>query len=205
MEAIRPSARPFPQLLLGIAVALLAGALIAVAVLAIWLTVSRPPSYRRYVSPPLPDGSRYTFLYPAHMEDVAEGGGNPSPGVVQNVTVHNREQSETTWDRLRRGVGLRVMSRGEHVDVLPVQLSLDPRGRFYGVKDGRARDRRWSDQWARGGLVGHSEYLEVKRLKMRFYLRHGAPANAEAQFRRHNATVAQSLQVLAPRAEVPSR
>jgi hypothetical protein len=35
---------------------------------------SRPDAYRRYVSPPLPDGTRLTFRYPASLGRPVEDG-----------------------------------------------------------------------------------------------------------------------------------
>ena len=38
--------------------------------------------YRRFVSKPLPDGTRYTFLYPAYLQNLQENGKGASPEVA---------------------------------------------------------------------------------------------------------------------------
>jgi hypothetical protein len=42
-----------------------AAAFVIFGIVVVWL-LRPPPTYRRYVSPPLPDGTRYTFLYPRY-------------------------------------------------------------------------------------------------------------------------------------------
>src|SRR5688572_4083491 len=77
---------------------------------AVWFASSQP-SYRRFVSQPLPDGSRYTFLYPSNLQVIREGRGNPSPGVIANVRLQSSgpvNAPPSPSDRLRRLMGLTV-------------------------------------------------------------------------------------------------
>src|ERR1051325_2105484 len=60
------------------------------------------PQYRRFTSQPLPDGSRYTFLYPAYLHDIHETGQGASQGVTQNVSVYNRIGNPSVGERLGR-------------------------------------------------------------------------------------------------------
>src|SRR5688500_19227508 len=88
----RPALRPFLR-----RIALFA--FIIAAVLAAFQLWTRPPSFRRFVSQPLPDGSRYTFLYPAHLKNVNENGKGASSNITHNVNVTNRTREDPMVDR----------------------------------------------------------------------------------------------------------
>jgi hypothetical protein len=192
MEAVHARPERSPRALLAIAVALLLLVVIACAALALFGAKGRV-RYRRYVSQPLPDGTRYTFLYPEELRTVVENGGNPSPGVVRNVTVYNSFIRETDWDRLRRKVGLGGQSHDESISVLP-----------YAVKGGIARDRRWSDRWTRGGRTRHNEFIDDRRTQLQFALYLDAPADESARFQTIRPTVVRSFELLPPGTEPPS-
>jgi len=169
-------------------VLLLAAVVVVLVLLGIWSSV-RPPSYRRFVSPPLPDGSRYTFLYPAHLENMAQGAGG-SPEVRSSVSVYTANQSLSEWDVLRKRVGFRVPSPGENVTVVVIPLKRAP----------RSSDRR-SQRLAGGGRLRHNEYLIDARTKTQLNLYHDCPADAAAQFDAHNPTIVRSFQLLPPGVE----
>jgi hypothetical protein len=169
-------------------------ALLIVVILAtLWV---RPWStrYRRFVSKPLSDGSRYTFLYPAHLRDIQENGAGASPEVTQCVTVYTSNQSQTDWDRLLRHLGIPILSPAESISV--VVIPLKPR---------RVRDRRWSERWARGGGLRDNEFLVDARTKTQFVLMHSCPSDSAAQFEQNNPVITRSFQVLPPSASPSSQ
>jgi hypothetical protein len=145
-----------------------AAGLILLIVVLFTALVMRPWStrYKRFVSQPLPDGSRYTFLYPAHLRDIQENGAGASPEVSHSVNVYNMNLTRSGWSRLLRRCGFSVLSPQEAVTVVVIPL-----------KTKRVRERRWSAEWARGGRLRHNEYLVDARTKAQFDLYHDCAAD----------------------------
>jgi len=101
----RPANPRQPWLLAGLGLLTLLVA--ALAGLLFLLSGAGTPAYRRFVSRPLPDGSRFSFLYPAHLQDQVEGPGG-SPKVSHGAAAYTADQSLSTWDWMRCLVGLPV-------------------------------------------------------------------------------------------------
>ena len=124
--------------------------------------------YRRFISRPLPDGSRYTFLYPAYLKYIQENGPSGSTGVTQNVSIYNRQVRNSPWDGLRRWMGLPDAEPMESVTVLVLPQ-----------KQG-AGDSRHGREWERGLERRHDEYLHAQLRELQSGTRRGAvPAGSE--------------------------
>lgn len=89
----------------GLALVCLAGAAIVFAT-----------PYRRYVSPPLPGGVRYTFLYPRRLQWLQESGPDKWVGVqgVQIDAARPSSAKPTMVDLLCEGVNYLFPRRGLH-------------------------------------------------------------------------------------------
>jgi hypothetical protein len=166
-------------------------ALIVILVIGLAAVLLSPWSrYRRFVSQPLPDGTRYTFLYPAHLQNVQENGTGASPEAIASASVWTMNQSVTEWDRLRGRLGIPAASPAEGIFIIVMPLGRD-----------RVRDRRSSERWSRGGEMRHNEHIFDARTKTQFNLIHRCPQSAAAQFERHNPTIVKSFRVLPPGAD----
>jgi hypothetical protein len=168
--------------------ALIATLLVGLAVL---LLVSWPPRYRRFISQPLPDGTRYTFLYPSHLQNLRENGPGASPNVTSSVAVSTQNQSLSQWDLLRRRLGLPVTSPAESVHVVVIPLKK------------RVQNSRTSGRWTKGDIRRHNEHITDARTRTQFSLYHNCPRDAVAQFERHNQIIRRSFRVLPPGDDVP--
>lgn len=170
---------------------------IAAAVLLVLILVagSRAGSsaYRRFVSQPLPDGSRYTFLYPAHLQNVEENGKGASPGVTHTVNVHTRNQNEPVWVPLQRRLGFSSPSPAEFVTVLvmPVKAAA------------KVQDSRRQEEWVRGGERRRNEYLTDARTRTKLFLFYSCPKEAPTSFEAHKSVIGQTLRLLPPGAAPP--
>jgi hypothetical protein len=162
----------------------------ALAVLAVFLTMaySSMSHFRRYTSKPLPDGSRFTFLYPAYLTDTHEGPGG-SPEVIWSAGAHNRsgehssDVTRTAWGAFLRRAGL---SQADEVSVVVIQL-----------KEKSIKDSRSSEEWVRGWERRHNEYLVDSRSKLKLQLYYSCAQDA-GQFRWHSRIISDSLQLLPP-------
>jgi hypothetical protein len=164
-----------------------AGLIALVAVLLAALVVQPwAPRYRLFVSKPLPDGSRYTFLYPAHLQNVIENNTRVAPNVTQSVSVYTMNRSESTWSEWlsRRGF---VPSAAESIGAVVIPL------RVRNVRNGRRTER-----WSRLGEMRRNEYLIDARTRTQFILIHDCPASAARQFEAHDPVIARSFRVLPP-------
>ena len=177
----------------GLRTILLAAFIIVAMIIAALLTYnSRPPQFRRFVSQPLPDGTRYTFLYPAHLDRVNEGGGG-SPEVTHSVNVTKGSwKNEVARDWARTRLGLNLPPDREIVTAVVIPINSTK------VADSRS-DARGSD----GDRLWHNEFLVDARTKTKFALYHHCPKLAKAQFEASNPTIAKSFQVLPPGAAPP--
>jgi hypothetical protein len=186
MQATRSRVKPFA--------ASTAGFIALVAVLLAAL-IAQPwaPRYRLFVSKPLPDGSRYTFLYPAHLQNMQENGKGASPEVTAGVTVWTMNQSDSTWSQFLSRMGFSVPSPRESIGVVVIPL-----------KTRNVRDGRRTDRWNRFGGLRRNEYLTDARTRTQFILYHSCPASAAAQFAAHDPVIARSFRVLPPGTASPN-
>jgi hypothetical protein len=151
---------------------------------------------------PLPDGSRYTFLYPGSLQTVRERKGGHSPGTIAAVVLQDNgpvNAAPSPWDRVQRQMGIAVPYPGESVSVLVTPL-----------KPRVARVARRPQGWARGDEVRRNEYIQDTRTQLEFTVYHSCftfttpqPA-AAAQLRTHNSTLVQSFEVLPPGSSIPT-
>jgi hypothetical protein len=161
---------------------LLIGLVVATLVMQPWT-----PRYRSFVSKPLPDGSRYTFLYPAHLQNIQEDGKGASPEATHNVIVWTMNRSTTQWDLILRRLGFPVQSSGESVSVLVIPL-----------KSKTVKDSRRIERWEHGGDLRQNIYLDDARTRTQYLMLHGCPSEARAQFERHHPVIERSFRVLPP-------
>lgn len=169
-------------------------ALVAVILVAVVTFRSGQPSFHRFVSQPLSDGTRYTFLYPAHLEDVVEGKGG-SPNVTNSVTIYkkHRRKRPSVWQLMGTWLRLAVPTDEESVTVVVIPQ-----------KAAIVTASRSNAHGAGSGRLWHDEYLVDARTRTQFSLYHRCPDTSRAEFEAHNPTIAKSLQVLPPGASPPS-
>ena len=150
-----------------------------------------PSHFRRYVSPPLPDGTRYTFLYPLYLDNVRSGWLN-GYSVIASVRIDNGEESPTTGDRLRRLLGLPIPlpHRG---DVTVVVGAVGPRYM-----------NRPEAQWQGADGSHHTASFVDTRSHMRFLLLHEGQFYPRL-FKQDDPVVIRSFRVLPPGAATPSQ
>jgi hypothetical protein len=190
LEPQRVGARPrhLTRAVLVVAAVLVLAALVAGGL----ALLRRPAGYARYVSAPQPDGSRFTFLYPAHLKTVAAGRG-ASPDVSVSATAYNQSLDPAPWDGVRRWLGMPVPAPGESVTVVVMPLQHLSGGQ-----------RRYSRRPVNPLELRHNEYLVDARTRSRLILMHSCPPAAPGQFEAHNQVIAPSLEVLPPGAPVPA-
>jgi hypothetical protein len=163
--------------------------LILLTALIVAVLVMRPwtPRYRRFISQPLPDGSRYTFLYPAHLQNLQENGKGASPEVTGGVNVWTMNQSVSQWGLILGRLGFSVTSPAESVTVVVIPLKSKP------VKDSHRTER-----WERSGGLRQNTYLVDARTRTQYFLYHSCPSTARDQFERHRPVIERSFRVLPP-------
>jgi hypothetical protein len=102
---------------------------------------SQLTGFRRFVSQPLRDGTRFTFLYPEYLTDVIEKPGGLE--VVHSVSVFNRagekpwDVNRTLWGTWWRRIGF---SQAENLAVVVVPV------RVAGEKNKRS-SKEWVSGW----------------------------------------------------------
>lgn len=183
--------------------------LLAVAVIAALAVMTAPkpaaPEYRRYVGPPLPDGSRVTFLYPTSVSKAAV---TPArQWIIQGMQMLRptvMSGTEAMWYRLPL-VKPNSLTRDIGVGFLVTRFSDTYRGHKI-VLNGRTQK-----QYIEQMLPGYgSEYVEeidvfdarTTREYAFQYTHIGNPKTAE--FESHKAKIMNSFQVLPPGAAVPT-
>lgn len=173
---------------------LLGAAVFFVALAALWLRPPAPEVYTRYLSPPLPDGTRYTFLYPTWMTRVSQQGvgqvqvgeaarGGPGANIFQEAL--------RLW-RNRRKSNLAV---GQDAFVMVFYRPL---------KVFKGPDERKEQRWERNGTLRHNIFIADARTKMKFFLFHNGLASERTRFEEIDPVIARSFRLLPPGAPVPS-
>ena len=182
--------------------------LLAVAVIAALAVVTTPktatPGYRRYVGPPLPDGSRVTFLYPAAVNQVVVSPNAPPmrPWIIQDVQMAKplglREAilwRLPFWQRAHPADDLVI---GVLVTKVPARVPVIS-GRF-------TRKRVQQTLQGQGDIYLENVAVTNAKTKVQYdfnyqYLASSAPS---AAFAKHEATITNSFQVLPLGAAVPT-
>lgn len=148
------------------------------------------PSYNRFVSRPLPDGSRYTFRYPSWIDSPSEQ--PPDVFAVWSSRVNtfaafaiNLQRRQGRQQPVFRGINL----------VAGYQ-------RWPGVKIGA--DVRRETRGTKNGRFFHDVIIKQKRTRTWFTLSYNGSAVERARFQETAPVVAASFRVLPPGAPVPS-
>lgn len=191
-EATRP--RRLPRLVI-VALAFIA---VAALVLALMTLTPPPTRYHRYVSPPLPDGTRYTFLYPAHLR--------PMSGRPRTEFIAISDGSITAGPFLRVTLWLRrFIQRPTGYEMLSTQVLPSPPPSTHWRRlgsAGREQERR-EIQESRSGMNIHVLLVSDAHSQHRFIFDHNASGRTAA-FRRDDATIIHSFRVLAPGEKAPN-
>lgn len=183
---------------------------VAVIVALAVITTPKPaaPEFRCYVGPPLQDGSRVTFLYPASVGKAALTPSTSSarPWILQGVQMLRptvMSGAEAIWYRLP--MMSNSFTRDIGVGVLVTKFS-DTYRKHKIVLNGRSQK-----QYVEQTLPGYgSEYVDeidvfdarTTRQYAFQYTHIGNPKTAE--FESHKAKIMNSFQVLPPGAAVPT-
>ncbi len=168
-----------------VAIATMLGTVVLVA------SWNKPSGYRRYVSPPLPDGTRYTLLYPAALE--------PTNRTARSVNFYKREQTF-------------LASVVQIVPFLFGTRRAPERSEFLTVIHGPLKDRESSLPSSRQEIEGvgkHEAQREVRvvdaRAKARFVLFHVIRSQANDRHEvRISPAVTHSFRILPPGVQTPS-
>ena len=181
--------------------------LLAVAVIAALAVVTTPkpaaPEFRRYVGPPLPDGSRVTFLYPASVNQIISLNTPPTGLIIQDVQmVKPPEPLQAILGLLpswRRAHPTNDLTMGALVRKVPAWVSVISR---------RAVTRKRVQQTiqSQGDIYIESVVNTNAKTRTEYdinysYLASSAPSPA---FVKREAAIMNSFQVLPPGAAVPS-
>ncbi len=174
-----------------------------VVALAVATAPASPSSYTRYVSPPLKDGTRVTFLCPASVRNflVKPGDKLPQPYIIQDVQITKPFSIMEAvlgwfplWSRLSptddQGVGVLTTT------TTPFKVTQDCRIEQQEVRPPVTRygGNYYIDnviiQKVRNGLQYHFQYQYFASAK-------------SASFTKHEATITKSFQVLPPGVSPP--
>ena len=167
-------------------------ALPVAALLALWW--GNRPEYVRYVSRPLKDGSRFTFLYLTRMNRVADRSS------TLRMTVGEVHETTTLW---QRALGtLRARSRGMTFHSQPVYgsaFTVEP------MPLSRLKYRQAGRAWMRHEPANIDRRVVVadQRSRTLFLLTHWAPGGSIEEFKREDKVIIGSFRVLPPGAPEP--
>ena len=175
--------RFWPYLLPAVAAALVVG-------FAVWPRPS-PPSYRRFTSPALADGVRYTLLYPATLDDVSlyTFPANSHGRYLQSFSASKKESrvpGMAQWHRWFRPEAEFVFVSAEKPVTKPLKSS---RVEQQGVRN--------------SGEIAHRVYVDDPCAHEHFMLGH-VDDNGTAFYKQHDRVVAGSFRVLLPGEAVPN-
>lgn len=164
--------------------------------------------YKRFVSAPLPDGTRYTFLYPAHLGVVQA---YPSPGApaasekgaVTLLAAGGPGQPPPGWNPLLWELRWQASRRAPRLFSIPQDfLQVHVRRQHRPDPDG-PRHGRWVNGKAE---LQHELFVVAGHRPSRLTLEHRTEfrsPRAAADFRRHDAVISDSLRFLRPGEEPP--
>lgn len=187
---------------------LLLSLLAVIAALAV-MTMPKPaaPEYQRYVGPPLPDGSRVTFLHPASVSRfLCSPNSKPTqPWIVQQVVLMNPRmisREEAIWYRLpfasrvpARDAGVGVMVTNISKTYLTKRLIVSGRSERQYVE---GTDRNYGDAY-----VDEVDFVNAPRGLMYAFQYYSLNNSQSSVFAAHKAAIINSFQVLPPDAAPP--
>ena len=159
-------------------------------------------SYVRYVSPPLADGTRYTFLRPDYLDEIDFNDGHISR-LDWAGTVLQGFQADRGISVLERAVPSQLTflfhSKDERIVVLVHKSQLASPSL---AQQRTSKTIKYQDEIGTR-KVQHAITISDLRSQRRFDLMHSAD-NGLASFRRDDETIANSFRVLPPGTAVPS-
>ena len=141
---------------------------------------SQGDKYLRYVSEPLADGTRYTFLYPARMRTQRQVAAGGSPASVASPV----------------GIVSAVSSQGHASPSGCTDLSVQVNTWRFRTKGAGREDKK--------NFYSHSIHVGQDGSRNQFYLQHRNCDQEEQPFEREDSVVIPSFQILPPGAPVPS-
>jgi hypothetical protein len=152
---------------------------------------ARQVRVRRYVSPPLPDGTRYTFLYPLWDRWPYTFASPQGIDVEGSCPRDEAGWLIETWDTFFHDRDYPNYPEGLSVQVLPPDMVTE--------------NKRYETAGIRNAsLFHHSVTIKDARSRRRFILTHSSfPWYREEYFDRSDPTVIQSFRVLVPGEPVP--
>jgi hypothetical protein len=174
-------------------------ATLAVGILLAWRNST--PAYKRYLSPPLPDGSRYTFLYPVNSR-VNEIGGHSTDGAsmdgarsyMDGVRVDSKVEKKTFLTQFLALLGMQKPS--QRFGILVSLLAPSKPGDLH-----RKRRDEWSTE---KGVHYHSMYLPAASAGLVLELLNWEVSPPPALFRQTDAVVSSSFRLLPPGTSPPA-
>ena len=165
-------------------------AIAGAALAALLFSISPSTRYRRYLSPPFPDGSRYTFLYPSHLKTVSEGW---YQGAIQSVRIDSGAEQFTILDRIKAILGIPWLpKRGSITVVVGAAAETGAVDRQANVQAQRKDDLR-----VVGDDCQHNIYLVDGPSRMRLLLYHEERFHPDL-FNETDAVVSRSFRVVPP-------
>jgi hypothetical protein len=170
---------------------------IGVLIFAGLINGTRSQPYRRYVSQPLPDGTRYTFLYPEWSRWPYQFTTANGIDIAGECPKYRPNIFEAFWDHLS--------DRYADAPSYPESIVVEVFGRVYGkqssVKGEQTRTEAWSQHPATYFICHEVTIEDVDRY---FVLHHSCPTGSRYFFDQSDKVVTQSFRVLAPGEKVPS-
>lgn len=155
--------------------------------------------FRRYVSRPTPEGTRYTFLYPAYMTKISANRPDTKDITYESVSLYS-SPAPVSWTPVRGGVPVTYPAPAKDSRSPPVPLnegiSVEV-GQKYPPPFLRPTPPRRDRQWAGPDGSHHDIALTDPRTQRRFWLNHDAYF-APALFRQTDPVIADSFRILLP-------
>ena len=195
------------------------GAVAATVLLAVWVTPApKPPALVRCVGPPLPDGSRVTFLHPASLSLFWSSPINkpPQPWIVQSIFFRNPEvmtRTEAIWYKLP--IAGPVPVRDLAVDVRVTNVSQTYLSKGLIVSGRREQEYVYhtplmpstvvigSDSDYGGARIDEVDIADAPRGRQ-YAFSYAFLSNSQSkEFAAHKAAIVSSFQVLPPGARPP--
>lgn len=170
--------------------------LLLAALTMVWLR--RPAEFKRYVSPPLPDGTRYTFVYPRRMTQIVPSRIHKQPppiitSVLGGVYIDDVfTAAPSGFQKWLNG----LLKRSNSFEVSYVSVAV------HSAFDASVPPRR-EDKTVSSSFLSRLVQLEDRRTRQRFWLACSVPSVQHEQAEQETKTIADSFRVLRPGKAVP--
>lgn len=151
------------------------------------VAVGRGSGYRRFVSKPLLDGTRYTFLYPEYLTRISENGKGASPNVIANVNLNTPYSGQTQISRFLGWLKMAPSVTAESITVV-----------VFPSKTTVLKDSTESREWPPNFFQRQDQAIKDVRTNNEFVLMYSCEADRIAQYRRNHLSVTSSFRLLHP-------